>query len=78
MQQALVVLIVGVAVLFAAWRLMGLAARLRVLDAVARAGLGPLSRHAQRKARGLREGSRAAGCAGCAAASAARKGPTGR
>ena len=78
MQQVLVVLIVGVAVLSAAWRLMGLSARLRVLDAVARAGLGLLSRHAQRKASVLREGSRGAGCAGCAAASAARKGPAGR
>jgi len=77
MQQALVVLIVCVAALFAAWRLMGPSTRLRVLDRVGGAGLGLLSRRAQQKARGLREGS-GAGCAGCAAASAVRKGPAGR
>lgn len=78
MQQVLVILIVVVAALFAAWRLMGVAARLRLLDLLAGAGFGVLSRRAADKARGLREGSRAAGCAGCSAASAVRKGPAGR
>lgn len=78
MQQVLVVLIVVVAALFAAWRLMGALARLRLLDVLAGSRLGFLSRRAADAARGLREGNRGTGCASCSAASAVRKGPAGR
>jgi hypothetical protein len=80
LQQILVAVIVVAAALSAAWRLAGLATRLRLLDALARGGVGVLARWAAAKAAGLR--SAGGGCAGCAAGSvagsAAHKRPAGR
>ncbi|MEY4761733.1 MAG: hypothetical protein RLZZ200_1589 [Pseudomonadota bacterium] len=78
MQQILVVLIVAIAALSAAWRLMGPVARLKLLDRLVAVGPGFLSRRAAAAARGLREGGRAAGCAGCPAATGNHKDPASR
>jgi hypothetical protein len=76
MQQLLVAILVSFAAVFAAWRLVGIATRLRLLDAVARRRTGVLARRAANWARRLR--TQSGGCAGCAAGSAAGKRPAGR
>ena len=79
MQQLIVILIVAAAALSAAWRMAGVATRLRLLETLARR-LGPgragagFARRAQRE----REALLGAGCGGCKAGSGGGKRAAGR
>lgn len=78
MQELLALAIVLAAALSAAWRLMGLSSRLRVLDVLSRSPVRGLAHWAAATARRLRESAAAGVCGGCAGGSAAGKRPTGR
>ena len=78
MQELLVLAIVLAAALSAAWRLMGLASRLRLLDALSHSPLPVLAPWAAATARRLRESAAAGVCGSCAGGSAAGKRPAGR
>jgi len=83
MQQLIVILIVVAAALSAAWRLAGVASRLKLLERLARgAGKGWVGAWLTRRAQVAREALLGAGCGGCAGGpsggSAGGKRPAGR
>jgi hypothetical protein len=71
LQQLVVILIVVAAALSAAWRLAGVASRLKLLERLARsAGNGRVGAWLTRRAQRQREALLRAGCGGCAGGSA--------
>ena len=79
MQQLIVILIVMAAALSAAWRLAGVATRLKLLEQLAcRAGNGWVGAWLTRRVQRERAAMLGAGCGGCAGGSAGGKRPAGR
>jgi hypothetical protein len=79
MQPVIVILIVVAAALSAAWRLAGVATRLRLFEALAaRCGEGRSGAWLARKAQQQREALLGAGCGGCKSGSGSGKRPAGR
>ena len=74
MQQLVVILIVAAAALSAAWRLAGVATRLKWLEALARhSGTGRVAAWLEQRAQRQRVALLGSGCGSCPAASASGK-----